>query len=86
MVHLSKQKYKKMKHIIKLLLVSVIFFSCGDVIVHESQKNNSDIFYLGIKTIEHDSCEYVIFKDNSHGDVAMLHKQNCKYCKERNKK
>ena len=69
-----------------VLLVAVIFCGCGNENIDKPIKQNKDMFEFGMKTIEHDSCEYVIFKDNGRSSVAMLHKQNCKFCAERSKK
>ena len=68
------------------LLVAVIFCGCGNETTNEPKKQNSDMFKFGMKTIEHDSCEYVVFKDNGRSSVSMLHKHNCKFCAERSKK
>ena len=74
------------RHFFYALLVAVIFCGCGNETTNESKKQNADMFEFGMKTIEHDSCEYVVFKDNGRSSVAMLHKQNCKFCAERRKK
>ena len=60
------------------LLVAFNFSSCQSPTTKEK-----DLISFGIQTIEHDSCEYVIFKDTNRSSVAMLHKQNCKYCAQR---
>ncbi len=61
-------------YLIYSLLLSVVFFSCKETANY------------GIQTLEHEGCEYVIYKDDTRSDVSMVHKQNCKYCEERNKK
>jgi hypothetical protein len=74
------------RHFFYALLVAVIFCGCGNENTNEPKKQKEDMFEFGMKTIEHDSCEYVVFKDNGRSSVAMLHKQNCKFCAERSKK
>jgi hypothetical protein len=71
---------------VSLLCVAFIFGGCRNGTTNEPKKQNSDMFKFGIKTIEHDSCEYVVFKDKSRSAVTMVHKQNCKFCEERSKK
>lgn len=41
-----------------------------------------------LQTIVHDDCEYVVSTiPSGHGSrISTVHKQNCKYCLERNKK
>lgn len=36
--------------------------------------------YGTVLTVEHDSCEYVL-----HYGTGIIHKQNCKFCKQRAK-
>lgn len=74
------------RHFFYALLVAVIFCGCEARSNSKQQNQNSDMFAFGIKTVEHDSCEYVIFKDNSRSSISMIHKQNCKFCAERSKK
>lgn len=75
-----------------VLLLAIIFFGCRsepqkhEARKHESLKEKHAMYDYGMKTIEHDSCEYVLFKDQNRSDVAMVHKQNCKYCAKRSKK
>lgn len=69
-----------------LLLVVFIFVGCYNTTQNETMTKEQDLFKFGIQTIEHDGCEYVIFKDNGRSDVEMLHKQNCKFCAESSKK
>lgn len=47
-----------------------------------STKTNSfDLGGYGTHTVEHDSCEYVIWLDYQKGGIT--HKGNCKYCQKR---
>lgn len=68
-----------MKYLIILLL---LISSC-------TYKNNlnspeiKDYSLDNIVTIEQDSCEYVIYQGYKCGGI--IHKQNCKFCKQRNK-
>lgn len=75
---------------IYVLLVSIIFCCTGNA--NEPRKQNEDMFEFGIKTIEHDSCEYVLYcskKSSSYSGAwtsGLTHKGNCKFCTERSKK
>ena len=69
-----------------VLLVAVIFCGCQNTTQNETMEKEQDLFKFGIQTIEHDGCEYILFKDNGRSAVEMLHKQNCKLCAERSKK
>ena len=46
-----------------------------------TQSDISSVPY-GLHTIEYEGCEYIIYKDGSAGSVQMIHKHNCKFCKE----
>ena len=67
-----------------LLIFMMLLVGCSSETKKEVTPKEPDIFQWGIHTIEHEGCEYVIFKDEGRSDVAMLHKQNCKYCNARN--
>jgi len=65
-------------------IVLLMFFSC----VGKYEIENKEVvdFYkaeYGVQTIEHENCEYIIYKDKTAGAIQMLHKENCKYCKQR---
>ena len=76
-----------MQNLKYVLLVAIILCGCrNEPRKYEPVKQSHPMYEYGMKTIEHDSCEYVLFKDNARSDVAMLHKQNCKYCAKRSKK
>ena len=48
--------------------------------ITSSDKNSVN---FGLQTIDYEGCEYIIYKDNGRSQVEMIHKHNCKYCKER---
>lgn len=55
----------------KLIIpITILLASCGPNLLNKS---------INVETI--DSCEYVII--DSQDAVALVHKQNCKYCKTR---
>lgn len=39
-----------------------------------------------LETIEYQGCEYVIVQSDWHKRVAIVHKSNCHFCKERRQK
>jgi hypothetical protein len=72
-----------------IILCTILFW----VAVFRAQSNqylkhqSDDVFLYGIKTIQHDSCEYVIlFKDKGGYPVSIIHKQNCMFCEKRSNK
>src|SRR5574341_775282 len=42
------------------------------------------VFGFGLRIVEIDSCQYVLYVDDGRSSVAMVHHANCKYCRERN--
>jgi hypothetical protein len=69
-----------------VLLVAVIFCGCQSRIENKTMTNEKDLFSFGIQTIAHDSCEYILLREPSNGNIQLIHKQNCNYCTERSKK
>tara|TARA_R110002126_G_scaffold206886_3_gene354044 strand:+ start:29592 stop:29822 length:231 start_codon:yes stop_codon:yes gene_type:complete len=66
------------------LTVAIMFFSCNDKSESKDKKSINDFSAeYGIQTIDYEDCEYIIYKDKKAGGIQMLHKQNCKYCRER---
>ena len=65
-----------MKKIILLVIAAIMLISCST--------NYQKITNERIVTIEHDSCEYVIFEYDR--GIGLAHKGNCKFCLERSKK
>ena len=65
------------------LLVAVIFCAC------EAPRQNPEQAYVNdLEIIVLDSCEYILF-DSPRGTAGIggiCHKQNCKFCAERNRK
>ena len=78
-----------MKHLIKLLLVSVIFLGCGMQPRNEGMDNGKVETKIGDYTIRTiDSCEYIEYEHGVFDQrvYSLTHKGNCRYCKERNKR
>lgn len=71
------------RHLFYVLLIVVIFCGCQPQIQNETMSKEKDLFSFGIQTVEHDSCEYVLIREPSQGEIEILHKQNCKFCAER---
>ena len=74
-----------------IFLLTIVLFSCEtDIEKNKSEKtiktNYSFGMYQHIRVYEIDSCEYIGFSGTSDGGTAIIHKQNCKFCAERNKK
>lgn len=44
----------------------------------------STVYGFGLRIVEIDSCQYVLYVDDTRGAVGMAHHNNCKYCRERN--
>lgn len=66
------------------LMIAIMVFSCSDKGESKDKKNINDfIAEYGIQTIDYEYCEYIIYKDKKAGGIQMLHKQNCKYCKQK---
>lgn len=66
-----------MKKLLLLALLAMIMVGCKD---KSYESYNTDGYSITII----DSCEYII-NSNAYGDV-VVHKGNCKFCMERNKK
>lgn len=67
------------------LIIAICLIIVSGCVDEKQIENNPDIFQFGIHTLEHDSCEYVVFKDNGRSSVSLIHKQNCKFCAKKNK-
>lgn len=65
------------------ILIAVILFmwvGCNNEPADLGNQNNNDYkstVGFGLRVMSIDSCEYVIYKDDSHGSVAMVHHGNC---------
>lgn len=93
-------KYNKKKLLIFLFLILLFIYSCQNedyniqTNVKESVENkNSKIrivheygWNTKIRVFEIDNCEYIGFDAGSEAGTSIIHKQNCKFCEERNKK
>jgi hypothetical protein len=84
-----------MKNKIFILLGTIIFSSCGneptkEKLIISEQKQGRIIYDYGarskVRVFEVDSCEYIGFDSGLEGGNSIIHKQNCKFCIERNKK
>ena len=92
-------KYIKQIYLFTLLLLSVTIYSCGkDTCSHEKEKTllkqefdteitvHPSSFEQYIRVYVVDSCEYIGFSGTYQGGTSIIHKHNCKFCIERNKK
>jgi hypothetical protein len=79
----------------QLIIALILLSSCdrnynNDVSGSKRQTPSANTILLSkgsddnVMTIEHDSCEYILFQGFQRGGI--IHKQNCKYCKQRNQK
>ncbi len=77
---------KKLSYVFYLVL-SIVLFSCDGN--EQTQNQNKEpkegrlSVPFGITTIDHEGCEYIIYKDVQRSQVEMIHKQNCKHCERR---
>lgn len=77
----------KKKLIVLLLAITIFNCSCKEETIKEEYKPiQSDLVYergwVGIHLIIIDSCEYLQCDYGDHrGGVSLIHKQNCKNCK-----
>lgn len=75
-----------------LLLVFLAGVGCSEnkaeIPKAKHQEKSKLVFEFGLKTsvrvIEVDSCEYVTMDSGTQGGTAVIHKQNCTFCLERN--
>lgn len=78
--------YKATLTYTSLLLIAVIFYSCGTE--SNNQQNKVEAIRVdanwGVQILTVDSCEYV-WRKNGYA-AGLTHKGNCKYCVERSKK
>ena len=65
-------------------------FDSGDELIEAPVYYGSAVFSQNpknpIKIIEMDSCEYLRINLAGSSDAIFIHRGNCKYCKERNRK
>lgn len=72
---------QNLKKVFFALTVLTMFYGC--VRQNENTTTVKEIGQVGYSQVfEIDSCEYVSWKSGNAG--GLVHKQNCKYCKERN--
>jgi hypothetical protein len=78
----------RQKNKIYLILISFIFFGCGElkpkdkeVEINTKASWGIDVF---VRLIEVDSCEYIV--STRQDAISTIHKQNCKFCEERKPK
>lgn len=77
-----KNLNRKLSYTLYTLLVSFLFCSCG-----VPSDKESKIKERGFNIITIDSCEYIFMSRLPiGGDMALSHKGNCKFCKQRSKK
>lgn len=63
-----------------IFLASLFLMSCG-VAIEGKPKSDPVSARMAVRTI--DSCEYILAEYNG---ISIIHKANCKFCKERSKK
>lgn len=76
-------KTGNLKYFLFLLLVCILHAGCVGFASYEGVENdvNPETTY---RIIEIDSCEYVFISRRPYSsEMAMSHKGNCKYCKQR---
>lgn len=72
---------KNIKNAFTLLSAVAVYIFMGYGCDDGAQKEVSPkLFGYGLQTIEHEGCEYILYKDNGRSAVTMVHKQNCVYC------
>ena len=65
-------------------LLVILCFGCDRKPDSVSQKTAVTTYSdTQLRTVEHDGCEYVVMIGSYKG--GLVHKQNCKFCAERNK-
>ena len=73
----------KLSYAFYTLLVAFLFCSCNI----KSDKEYADTKAREFTVIDIDSCEYIFMsRMPMDGNMALTHRGNCKYCKERSKK
>lgn len=74
-----------MKKIILLALTTLMMVLCYQAGAY--YKNNIELVGgYRLETIEYQSCEYVVMQSNRKQQGTMIHKGNCRFCKERRQK
>lgn len=71
-----------------IFLVSGLLFGallmCSEQLQNNPNKKENVFTNYGIRTIEFEGCEYILYRDFSGNGIQLIHKQNCKFCTERN--
>ena len=74
-----------MKEIILLVLTALMMVGCFQTKAYHDKQIDLVGDY-SIKTIVYQGCEYVVIESHYYQRVAIIHKGNCKFCKERKQK
>ena len=74
-----------MKKIILLILTVLMMAGCYQVKANH-KKNIELVCDYELESIEYQGCEYIIMQSHFKQHGTMIHKGNCKYCKERRQK
>ena len=70
-----------MKYLLIVLFLFVVGFSCTKESTEPKTRKTTTKF---IDVIIIDGCEYITFEASlRNGGVCIIHKQNCKFCKEK---
>lgn len=74
-----------MKKIILLALTALMMVGCYQAKAYHDKQINLVGDYR-MKTIVYQGCEYVVIESYYQKRVAITHKDNCRFCKERRQK
>lgn len=74
-----------MKKIILLLLTALVMVGCYEAKDYHDKQKDLVIDY-NLSTIEYQGCEYVVMQSPWKQHGTMIHKGNCRFCKERRQK
>ena len=75
-----------MKKIILLALTALMMVGCVYKAKAYHDKQVDLVSDYNISTIEYQGCEYVVMQSNWKEHGTMIHKGNCRFCKERRQK
>lgn len=78
-------KTVNMKKVILLALTTLIIVGCYQAKAYHDEQINLVCDYR-MKTMVYQGCEYVVIESYYQKRVAITHKGNCRFCKERMQK
>ena len=74
-----------MKKIILLALTALMMIGCYEAKAYHDKQIDLVGNYI-LSTIEYQGCEYVVMQSHWKQHGTMIHKGNCRFCKERRQK